>query len=184
MNGKPLRLAALSSKLTKVGNYQATICRVPEEKYLLRRINGIEEPVIGRAKEARRAMISVTIDMIRGLHWADFETLTDLIFARAGWQRSTRLGKNLTDIDLEMEQPTTGEVAFVQVKSKARQAVLDDYLNRFRRSGCDRFFYVCHTAQGKLRLPNEPRIHLFEGERLADAAVKNGLYDWLIERSE
>jgi hypothetical protein len=82
-----------------------------------------------------------------------------------------------------MEQPTTGEIAFVQVKSEAGQDIVDDYLGRFRRSGYDRFFFVCHSAHGKLTLPDEPRLHLFEGERLADAAVKNGLYDWLIERS-
>ena len=154
-----------------------------EEAYLLRRIKGIEEPIIGRANEARRVMMSVASDMIQGLHWADFETLTDLIFARSGWQRSTRVGEHLTDIDLVMEQPTTGEMAFVQVKSKAGQATVDDYLGRFRRSGYDRFFFICHSAQGRLTLPDEPRLHLFEGERLADAAVKNGLYDWLIERS-
>jgi hypothetical protein len=183
VNGKPLRVAYLSSKLTKVGNFRATICKVSEEEYLLRRINGIEEPIVIRAKDARRAMIAVAVDMIRALHWADFETLTDLIFARSGWQRSTRVGENLTDIDLVMEQPTTGESAFVQVKSEAGQAVLDDYLGRFRRSDYDRFFFVCHLAQGKLTIPIEPRLHLFEGERLADAAVKNGLYDWLTERS-
>lgn len=181
--GKPLRIADLSSKLTMLSSFRGTVCTVAEENYLLRRINGLEEPIISRALEARRAMMAVAVEMIRGLHWADFETLTDLIFARSGWQRSTRVGDNLTDIDLIMEQPTTGEVAFVQVKSKANQAVLDDYLGRFRRSGYDRFFFVCHSAHGKLTLPVEPRIHLFEGERLADAAVKNGLYDWLVERS-
>jgi hypothetical protein len=181
INGRPLRVADLSSKLTKVGSYRATICKVSEESYLLRRINGIEEPIVIRAKEARRTMIAVAVEMIRALHWADFETLTDLIFARSGWQRSTRVGENLTDVDLIMEQPTTGETAFVQVKSEANQAVLDDYLGRYRRSGYDRFFFVCH--KGKLTIPLEPRLHLFEGERLADAAVKNGLYDWLIERS-
>ena len=181
--GKLLRVTTLSSKLTKVGNFRATICTVEKEDYLLGRINGIEEPVVARANEARKAMMAVAVEMIRGLHWADFETLTDLIFARSGWQQSTRVGENVTDTDLVMEQPTTGEIAFVQVKSKAGQATLDDYLGRFHRSGYDRFFFVCHSAHGKLTLPDEPRLHLFEGERLADAAVKNGLYDWLIERS-
>jgi hypothetical protein len=91
--GKPLRVTALSSKLTKVANFRATICTIAEEDYLLRRINGIEEPVVARAKEARKAMIAVAVEMIRGLHWADFETMTDLIFARSGWQRSTRVGE-------------------------------------------------------------------------------------------
>ena len=183
INGKPLRVASLSSKLTKVANFRATICTIKEEAYLLRRINGIEEPVVGLARAARERMIDVAVDMIRGLHWADFETLSDLIFARSGWQRSTPVGGTMADIDLIMEQPTTGERAFVQVKSEAGQAVLDDYIARFRASGCDRFFFVCHSAQGSLTLPAEKTLHLFEGPRLADAAVKNGLFDWLIERS-
>jgi len=44
----------------------------------------------------------------------------------------TRFGETLADVDLIMEEPTTGERAFVQVKSKATQAILDDYLDRFR----------------------------------------------------
>ena len=166
-----------------MANFRATICTVAEEAYLRRRISGIEEPVVARAREARKHMIAVAVDMIRGLHWADFETLTDLIFARSGWQRSTRVGETMTDIDLVMEQPTTGERAFVQVKSKADQAVLDDYIDRFRVSGYDRFFFVCHSGQGALTLPDDAHLHLFEGERLAEAAVKNGLFDWLTERS-
>jgi len=181
--GKPLRIATLSSKLTQVANFRATICTVKASDYLLRRVNGIEEPVIGRANVARKAMIDAASEMIRGLHWADFETLADLIFSRSGWQRSTRVGGDLTDIDLVLEHPTTGETAFVQVKSTAGQATVDDYHRRFRRSGYDRFFFICHSAQGRLTLPDEPRLHLFEGDRLADAAVKNGLFDWLLERS-
>lgn len=183
IHGRPLRIAGLSSKLTKTANFRSTICTVEEEDYLLRKINGVEEPVVGRAREARASMINVAVDMIRGLHWVDFETLADLIFARSGWQRSTPVGEQLADLDIVMEQPTTGEVAFVQIKSTANQRVLDDYLDRFRASGHDRFFFVCHSARGRLTLPDQPRLHLFEGERLADAAVKNGLFDWLVERS-
>ena len=181
--GRPLKVSGLSSKLTKTANFRATICTVEERDYLLRRINAVEEPVVARAREARTAMMAVAVDMVRGLHWADFETLADLIFARSGWQWSTPVGERVADIDILMEQPTTGETAFVQVKSKARQAVLDDYLARFRASGYDRFFFVCHSATGTLKLPDEPRLHLFEGQALADAAVKNGLFDWLLERS-
>ena len=180
--GKPLKVTTISSKLTKVQSFRGTICKVVEKEYLLRRINGIEEPIVARAKEARRVMTLLAAEMIRGLDWKDFETLTDLIFARSGWQRSTRVGENLPDYDLVMEQPTTGETAFVQVKSKATQSEVNDYLGRFRRGGYDRFFFVCHS-DATLTLPDEARLHLFQGERLADAAVKNGLYDWLVERS-
>lgn len=183
LRGRPLRMAGLSSKLTKTGNFRSTICTVPERDYMLRRINGIEEPVVGRAREARKGMMAVAVEMVRGLHWVDFETLADLIFARSGWQRATPVGGQLADADILMEQPTTDETAFVQIKSQASQAVLDDYLQRFEASGYDRFFFVCHSARGTLALPDRPRLHLFEGERLADVAVKNGLFDWLVERS-
>ena len=68
-----------------MANFRATICAVVENDYLLRRINGIEEPVVAKAREAREQMIAIAVEMIRSLHWADFETLTDLIFARSGW---------------------------------------------------------------------------------------------------
>lgn len=183
LNRMPLRIADLSSNLTRTANFRATICSVPAKSYLLRRINAIEEPVVARAQEARERMIAAAAEMIRGLHWADFETLADLIFARSGWQRTSRLGGALTDIDLLMEQPVTRERAFVQVKSTASQSVVDDYLQRFRTSGHNRFFFVCHSAQGNLTLPDEPQLHLFEGSRLAEVSVKTGLFDWLVERS-
>ena len=77
--------------------------------YLLRRINGVEEPVIVRARDVRRDMIAVATDMIVSLHWADFETMVDLIFARSGWQRVSRVGAQLRDVDIILAQPTTGE---------------------------------------------------------------------------
>ena len=131
----PLRVGRLGSKLTNTANFRATICRAEEQDYLPRRINAMEEPVVARAREARSAMMLVAVDMVLGVHRADFETLADLIFARSGWQRSTPVGERLADIDILMEQPTTGETAFMQVKSRDGQAELDDCLARFRASG-------------------------------------------------
>ena len=129
-------------------------------------------------------MVAVTAEMIAALHWADFETLVDLIFARSGGQRVSRVGEELTDVDLILEQLATGEKAFVQVKSKAGQAVLDDYVDRFRRSGAyQRMFFVCHSPKGALSTDGEARLHVLAGERLADAAVRAGLFDWLTERT-
>jgi hypothetical protein len=34
-----------------------------------------------------------------------------------------------------------------------------------------------------LSVPADKNLHLFTGEALAVAAIKNGLSDWLIERS-
>jgi hypothetical protein len=184
VTGQPLRLDGLSSRLTQVAAYRKTVCQVKASDYLIRRINGTEEPVVARARAARAATVAVASEMIAGLHWADFETLVDLIFARAGWQRVSRLGETLADVDLVLTQPSTGERVFVQVKSTAGQAVLDDYVERFRRSGAyDRMFFVCHTPRGALSTEDTARLQVWAGDRLAEAAVKAGLFDWLIERS-
>ena len=80
--------------------------------------------------------------------------------------------------------PPTGVEAFVRVKAKAGQAVLDDYVDRFRRSGTyQRVFFVCHGPKGALSADGEARLHVWAGDRLADAAVGAGLFDWLTERS-
>jgi hypothetical protein len=129
-------------------------------------------------------MVAVAAEMIAALHWADFETLVDLIFARSGGQRISRVGGTQKDVDLILEQPTTGEKAFVQVKSKAGQAVLDNYVDRFRRRGADeQWFFVCHSPKGALNADDESRLHVWAGDRLADAAVRAGLFDWLTERT-
>jgi hypothetical protein len=53
----------------------------------------------------------------------------------------------------------------------------------FGVGSCDRFFFVCHSAAGALRLPAQPRLHLWTADRLSDAAIDAGLYDWLIDRT-
>ena len=184
VEGTPLRIDGLSTRLTQVAAYRQTICRVKASDYLLRRINGITDPDVARAREVRIEMTEVAAKLIAGLHWAEFETLVDLIFARSGWQRVSRVGGTLADVDLILEQPVTGETAFVQVKSKAGQSVLDDYIGRFRRSGAyNRMFFVCHTPKGGLSVDDDANLHVWVGDRLADAVVKAGLFDWLIERS-
>ena len=136
---------------------------------------------------AVRAVIGRTLGRLRYTDAVRFrravETLVDLIFARAGWQRISRVGGTQADTDLVLEQPTTGETAFVQVKSKAGQAVLDDYISRFRRGTYDRLFFICHSPTGTLSVDDAAGIHIWAGDRLADASVKAGLFDWLTERS-
>jgi hypothetical protein len=181
--GRPLRTGDLSSRLTQVTGYQGTICKVEATEYLLRRINALEEPTVIAARDAQERLISVAVEMIAMLHWADYETLVDLIFSRSGWLRTTRVGARLIDVDIVMEQPTTGETAFVQVKSAANQGVLNDYLQRFRSSGHDHFFFVCHSTSASLRMPQDKGLHLLQGRRLAQLTVRSGLFEWLTQRT-
>jgi len=72
INGKSLRIDSLSTKLTKVQFYQRTICGVEAGDYLLRRINGVEEPLIAKSNQARDALLDVLTQAITSLHWKDF----------------------------------------------------------------------------------------------------------------
>jgi hypothetical protein len=155
VTGQPLRSDQLSTRLTQLSAYRMTICKVRTADYLLRRINGIEEPVIARATEARSLMVAAAQEMITGLHWAEFEIMVDLIFARGGWQRESILGATMADVDLVLRQPLTAETAFVQVKSRAGQKVVDDYVDRYRSSGqYDRMFFICHSPRGQPKKPH------------------------------
>ncbi|MBX3582912.1 MAG: restriction endonuclease [Rhizobiaceae bacterium] len=182
--GEALTVRSLSSALTRVASYRMTICKVGEVDYLLRRIRGEQDPLHERAIELQDRMQEIAVSMIRNLDWREFETLVDLVFTRGGWRRTSVLGKNMPDVDLILEQPVTGETAWVQVKTGTSQAELDDYRGRFDRDGsCERFFFVCHDAGGKLQLPADRHLHLWTDQILAGKAIFVGLFDWLIERT-
>jgi hypothetical protein len=100
---------------------------------------------------ARQTLLAAAADIIASLHWADFETLIDLILARGGWHRVSALGGTMKDADLVVEQAVTGETAFAQVKSTASQALLDRYITRFDENPAwSRLFFACHTPKGAL----------------------------------
>ncbi len=185
VNGQPLLLDRLSTRLTKVAAYRQTLCSVEAEDYLLRRINAEPEPVVTRALEAQAALVTVAELLIQGLHWKEFELLADLILAGSGWRRVSAVGgSEQADSDLILEQAATGERAMVQVKSSASQAVLEDYAERFRTGGWDRWFLLCHSSAGRLTAPTgADRFHLWQGRTLAEQAVRGGLVDWLIEKN-
>jgi hypothetical protein len=185
-NGRPLPVKALSTKLTKVAAYRQTLCSIEPEAadYLRRKLAGEEEPTVSAALEAKRSMIAAAERLITGLHWADFETLVDMILARGGWHRISALGGSMKDADLIVEQPVTQETALVQVKSAATQSVLDDYIGRFDETGkYSRLIFVCHSPRGALEAPNREDVIIWARSSLADTAVRHGLIDWLIGRA-
>jgi hypothetical protein len=182
IHGRPLLANAISSKLTCVSNYRRTICGIPARDYALRRINGIEEPVVKEAQAAKAKLVHVIAEAVSALDWRDFETLVDLVFARSGWVRTSPLGGTQKDVDLVLEQPTTGELAMVQVKSAADQRVVADYVARFKGAGLDYLFFITHEQRRKLTAPKDKRIHVWAGEALAAKVLAVGLHDWIFER--
>ncbi|WP_199699156.1 restriction endonuclease [Oleomonas cavernae] len=184
LGGEPLVTRNLSSALTRTAGFRMSICSIDRADYLLRRIRDEQDPLHDKAMALKGQMQDIALQMIRQLHWEEFETLVDLIFARGGWRRTSLLGQNMPDVDLVLDQPVSGETAWVQVKTGTDQAALDDYLDRFARDGsCDRFFFVCHSPAGKLAIPDLPRHHLWTGDDLAGKAIDVGLFDWLLERT-
>lgn len=78
---------------------------------------------------------------MRLLTWQDFELLVDLVFSSSGWRRLSQVGRTQKTIDLELVLPSTAERAFVQVKSQATRASLDDYVGRLAEADAyDRMF--------------------------------------------
>lgn len=184
IHGKPLRTDGLSTKLTKVQTYQRTICGVEAEDYLLRRINGVEEPLIAKSNQARDALLDVLAEAIKSLHWADFETLTDVVFARSGWHRASAIGGTQKLVDVVLEQPTTGELAAVQVKSATSQKELDKFIGDADATArFDRLFFVCHSPKGSLQPPaDRSDVHLWVQRDFAKIVLRLGLSDWVMEK--
>lgn len=185
VNGAPLLARALSTRLTSISRYQGTLCAVREQRYLLDRINGQEEPLIAEAEALRTALHDLTQRLILTLHHRDFEIMVDLIFQASGWRRVSVLGETEADADLLLEQIATGERAFVQVKSRATPAVLEDYIARFKARGdCGRMFFICHSPSPALakQANGYAAIDLWLGDSLAAKALRAGLFDWIVDR--
>lgn len=182
--GRRLTIVSLSTRLTKVASYRQTICRVEAAEYLVRRINGVDDPAVAKAKQLRCELLDTTRSLIGGLHWRDFEVLCDLILTRSGWQRIGELGGVQKDTDLVMEQLATGERAFVQIKSASDQSVLTDYVDRFEADPAfARMFFICHSPRSNLTASASKPIHVWAGEVIAEQAITAGLLDWLIEKA-
>ncbi len=135
------------------------------------------------AHEARARLLVSAAALIVDLHWVDFETLVDILFARSGWHRTSVLGETLKDADLVVEQAVTGETALVQVKSAATQATLDRYITRFDDIGVwSRMFFVCHTPKGSLMTAGRDDVQVWTREAIAERVLSHGLFDWLLGR--
>lgn len=108
--------------------------------------------------------------------------MVDLIFANSGWRRLGSLGKTQKSIDLELQLPTTGEIAFIQVKSEASNSTLQDYLRQFSSyEKYDRMFFAWH--KGTVRALQEAGdIVLLDRTRIAEMALDAGLAGWLRDK--
>ena len=121
-DGNPLTKDRLSGALTKLAAYRGTSCDVDVADYVIRRINGQKMPAVERALAASREMQASALALMRMLTPQDFELLVDLVFTTSGWRRVGVVGQTQDTLDLSLILPSTGERAFVQVKSKTTSA--------------------------------------------------------------
>lgn len=178
----------LSGKLLAVQSFQGTICSVSELNYLLHKINGTSEQHVLEAQNAFKGLVAALVPIIKNLHPKDLETLTDLIFRQAGWQRTGVAGEVEKDIDLDLLSPITRERIGIQVKSKATLSVFRSYQAKFAdMRGFSRFYFVTHSPDKKLQASLaevSDKSFLYWGvEELAEQSARNGLTGWLIDKA-
>jgi len=170
--------------VTTTAGYQATVCEPKGAREILRIIRNEEDSDAHKAALARQAYEDAVAKLVARLGPKDFEVLVDLILSRTGWARLAKLGGATEGIDVEVENIASDEIAFVQVKSTATQAVLDDYTARFnaRRERYNRMIFAVHSPKGTLTPPAGQPIAIWTGPDIARRVVKLGLGDWVATR--
>lgn len=179
LNGELLTKDRLSGALTKVTSYQGTSCAVDVEDYVIRRINGMKTPEVERALVASKEMTTSALGLMRLLGPKDFELLVDLVFTSSGWRRVGVVGKTTKTLDLDLLLPSTGERAFVQVKSKTTSSELTAYIARLEPEVHNRMFYVFHSGEAET---DDERVTVIGPDKLAELVMDAGLISWLIRK--
>lgn len=182
IKGNSLDKDRLSGALTKLAAYRGTSCDVDVAEYVVRRINALKLPEVERALAASEEMRASVLGLLRMLTPRDFELLVDLVFTTSGWRRTGVVGRAQDTVDFDLVLPSTGERAFVQVKSKTTARELAEYVAKLgeRADLYSRMFYVYHS--GEPGSPNDHRATLIGPTQLADLVLGAGLTGWLIEK--
>jgi hypothetical protein len=179
LQGDPLTKDRLSGALTKLTGYRGTSCDVDVDKYVIDRINGKKTLEVERAIEASAEMKAAMLGLMRLLTPKDFELLVDLVFSTSGWRRVGSVGKTQKTLDLDLTLPSTGERAFVQVKSKTSSAELAEYVALIGDGPYDKMFFVFHSGEADTL---DKRVTVIGPEKLADLLIDAGLTNWLIRK--
>lgn len=182
--GRHLALSDLPGTITTTTGFQGTLCKPGGWRDILRVIADEPDPDAAKATEARLLYEEAVGRLVARLRPKDFELLVDLVLTRSGWSRLARIGGATEGIDIEVENPAIGEIAFVQVKGKAGQQVLDDYTDRFlaRRNRYARMIFAVHTPTSTLHAFAAEPIQVWDGRKIAELVVRLGLGDWVASR--
>jgi hypothetical protein len=128
-----LAKSKLPGTVTSTAGFKGTVCTPKDWPAVLRIIQDQKDPDAAKAAGARRDYEQAIHKIVKRLSPQDFEQLIDFILARTGWARISKVGGVQEGIDIEAENPTAAEIAFVQVKGSAAQEVLNEYVERFKK---------------------------------------------------
>src|SRR5690606_19696941 len=148
------------------------------------KINCEQMKEVVEVEQAMFELKSKLILLIQNLQWKDFETLVDLIFRQAGWQRVSDLGKTQKTLDLELLAPVTGERAIVQIKAQSNLKEFLDYEKKFvpMNNDYDKFFFVLHTDKNdSIRTYEENEVtavKIYLVDKVAELTISAGLVEW------
>lgn len=180
-SGKPLLKSNLPGSITSLAAYRGTSCSVKAAKHVVLRINAELSEEVKLAEAHRADLIQALVPLIQRLGPRDFEVLVELIFGASGWRRIDSTGGNRKLLDLDLELPSTGEHAFVQVKARTDQTEFEAYA-RSRKDGVfSRMFYAFHTGTIS---SDDAAITVLDPAKLARMSLDAGLTDWIIRKAE
>jgi len=182
VGGENLFYERLSGRLLKVQGFRGTVCAVDAEDYLLRKLGDEVTPQVLAASEAEAQIIAAISGLMGLLTWQDFELLVDLVFSSSGWKRTGATGGVQNTVDIELVLPSTQERAFVQVKSRATPAQLNNYVERMAQmDGVHRRHFVWHTGDVGAA-PEHGMVTLIGPGKLARMVLDAGLATWLRQK--
>jgi hypothetical protein len=184
INGNPLQLDLLTTKITKTASFQETIAKPSGASDLLNRIRAIESEYHGRVSTALNALESEAGNLLDQLHQDDFELLIELIFSSSGWKRVSRIGGTRKTLDIAMLLPTTGERCFVQVKSETNQSTLNNLISDFGNlSNYSKMFFVYHSPSTLFATGGNDKVVVWNRSEIASQVIRAGLVTWLLDRT-
>lgn len=179
IGGTTLWMVELSGGLTKTAAYRGTSCEVEDPDYVIRRVNDEKRAENIEAVRIVAELENVVVRLMSLLTPPDFELLVDLMFSASGWRRRGVVGGPQGTVDIELELPSTGDRAFIQVKSSTTQADFSAYEQAMERMGVERMFFAYHTGTVH---SEAPRITLLGPQRLARMVIDAGLVSWLMKK--
>ncbi len=95
------------------------------------------------------------------------------------------MGETMKFSDIELEEPITGDMYQVQVKSSATFREFKKYSDNFTGGKYRKLFFVVHTPDQKLSdraQTDSSQVEVLLPRKIAEMVVDLGLVNWLMNR--